>query len=82
MIQLDDFKTSVAAFISLISAGIGTGIDFINDLCLFPLVALNINILDKVLQEIAWIVAILAGLVSIVNGIKNWFKRNGIRKSK
>jgi len=26
-------------------------------------------------QHLAWLVAILAGIVSIVNGVKKWFKK-------
>jgi hypothetical protein len=32
------------------------------------------NTFDRVLQEIAWIIAIVAGTISIINGIINWFK--------
>jgi hypothetical protein len=53
MMNLDDLKTSMAAFISLVSAGIGTGIDLLNDLCFLPFISVNISVLDKILQEIA-----------------------------
>lgn len=38
---------------------------------------LSVITVDVALQRLAWTVAILAGLVAIINGVKNWiFPKN------
>lgn len=60
-----------AAVVSILSATFGT----INKLCLSAGISTSFLDVDVALQRLAWTVAILAGVVAIVNGVKNWFKR-------
>ncbi len=71
MISLEKLKTTVAAIISLGSYCIGTYITKIN--MILPKNFCQ-DTFDRVLQEIAWIIAIVAGTISIINGVINWFK--------
>ena len=70
MIDLDKLKTTVAALISLSSYAVGAWINRINAMLPFCQ-----DTFDRVLQEVAWIVAIMAGAISVINGIISWFKK-------
>lgn len=35
----------------------------------------TVSVVDTAFQHCAWFVAILAGVVSIVNGVRTWFKK-------
>ena len=76
MIDIDRLKTTVAALISLISVSFG---QWINDVGMMLPGGFCQDTFDRVLQEAAWIVAVLAGTISVINGILSWFKK---RKSK
>ena len=39
-------------------------------------VATDLELVNTLFQHAAWTVAIFAGIVSIVNGTKKWFKKN------
>ena len=68
MTDLNEVKSGIAAIISVGSAGIGSAMEFIG-------LGITQTQIDVYLQQIAWVVAILAGVVSIVNGTKRWFKK-------
>ena len=36
----------------------------------------NLDLTNTAMQHAAWLVAILAGVVSIVNGCRRWFRKN------
>lgn len=76
MIDIDRLKTTVAALISLISVSFG---QWITDIGMMLPGGFCQDTFDRVLQELAWIIAILAGTISVVNGIVSWFKK---RKNK
>lgn len=66
--QIDPSRSAVA---SLLSAIIGTASEYVN----FSMLTIGWISVDDALQRLAWTVAILAGLVAIVNGTRNWFKK-------
>lgn len=76
MMDIDKLKTTVAALISLISVSLG---QWINDVGMMLPGGFCQDTFDRVLQEVAWIVAVLAGSISVINGILSWFKK---RKNK
>jgi hypothetical protein len=72
MIDLDKLKTTIAALISLSSYAFGTWINKIN--MMLP-GGFCQDTFDRVLQEVAWIIAIMAGAISVINGIISLFKK-------
>lgn len=69
--MISNIEPIKAAIVSIASASIGT----INKYIAINIAVFNIIPVDTALQRMAWIVAILAGIVAIVNGSKNWFKK-------
>lgn len=63
---MDSFGSTKAAIVSIISAIFGE---------IYHFLPLNITIesANIFFQHFAWTIAILAGIVSIVNGTKKWF---------
>ena len=62
--EIDPAKASVASIFSAFTGQISLFVDP------SALDAANVGF-----QHLAWLVAILAGIVSIVNGVKKWFKK-------
>lgn len=71
MKMISNIEPLKAAIVSILSAIVGT----INKLMLNLGITLRLITVDIVLQRLACTVAILAGIVAIVNGIKGWFKK-------
>lgn len=71
MIQnIDPLKSALT---SLTSAGIGTMTKY---LAFIPTSFMTLDRANTCFQHAAWTIAILAGIVSIVNGVRQWhFKR-------
>lgn len=75
-LNIDPLKS---AFASLLSVTAGTISNYIP---VFTFGFVTLETANTLFQHAAWIVAILAGLVSIVNGVKTWKikkKKNGAR---
>jgi len=70
--DIDKLKTTIAALISLCSYYVGA---FIGKINLMLPAGFCQDSFDRILQEIAWIIAIMAGGISIINGIIRWFKK-------
>lgn len=70
--DIDKLKTTVAALISLISVSFG---QWMNNMGMMLPGGFCQDKFDRVLQEAAWIVAVLAGTISVINGIISWFKK-------
>jgi len=70
--NIEDYK---AAIMALASASVGTMYNFYPDYLLnFSLAQAN-----TAFQHLAWTVAILAGIVSIINGVRQWkFKKHKV----
>lgn len=68
---LDQFSAGKSAIASISAAAIGEIVS------IFPLYVTgeNLETVNIAFQHGAWVVAILAGIVSIVNGTKKWFKK-------
>ena len=66
--NIDPAKSAVAA---LLSAGAGTWYNYCNSY----LLVFSLDHANTAFQHAAWTVAILAGLVSIINGVKTWVKK-------
>lgn len=66
--NIEPFK---AAIVSIISASMGT----IHKNLVFNIAFMNSIPVDTALQRLAWTVAILAGIVAIINGSICWFKK-------
>ena len=68
---LDQFSAGKSAIASISAATIG---ELAN---VFPLYITgeNLEIVNTAFQHAAWVVAILAGIVSVVNGTRKWFKK-------
>lgn len=65
--MLSQLDTTKSAITSLLSATIGTVSNYLTIPSL-----MGILTVDVALQRLAWTVAVLAGLVAIVNGTKSW----------
>lgn len=61
--NIDPFKSAATSLVSVIA---GT----FSNVCFFT--PSPLEVINTVFQHAAWIVAIVAGLVSIVNGTKTW----------
>lgn len=61
--NIDPIKSAATSILSVMA---GT----FSNLCYFS--PTSLEIVNTIFQHAAWIVAIAAGLVSIVNGVKNW----------
>ena len=79
MIDLNDLKATIAAGIGLLGAALGSTMDIIVSFLQIPTyVAINFFgsfvfiQTDVALQRLAWTIGIIAALVSIINGMKNW----------
>jgi hypothetical protein len=82
MIELNNLKSGIAAVISFISAGFGTLLECIpGNYYFFPLM-IEVGTVDVLLQRGAWTIAIIAGVVSVCNVIRNWFKKKKIEAEK
>ncbi len=66
MINIESINPIRSAATSILSVMAGT----FSNLCYFS--PTSLEIVNTMFQHAAWIVAITAGLVSIVNGVKNW----------
>ena len=64
--MLDNINPIKSAITSLVTVAVGT---FSNLNFVFPF---SLEIVNTVFQQVAWFVAITAGIVSIVNGTKAW----------
>lgn len=64
---LTEIDPSRASFTSISAAFTGQLAAFINPS--------NLDIVNTGFQHLAWIIAIIAGLVSIVNGTRKWFRK-------
>lgn len=64
MQRIDPVKSLIT---SLSSAATGTLLNT------FPLAMITVTQVGIILQYTAWVIAILAGMVSIINGVKKWF---------
>lgn len=64
MQNIDPVKSLITA---ISSAATGTLLNT------FPLALVTISQVGIILQYTAWLIAILAGMVSIINGIRKWF---------
>jgi len=68
--EIDPLKSAVT---SIVSATFGT---FTNYCAAFvPLGFISLQAANTFFQHLAWTVAILAGLVSIINGVRTWRKK-------
>lgn len=75
--DIDKLKTTIAALISLCSYYVGA---FIGKINLMLPSGFCQDTFDRILQEVAWIIAIMAGAISVINGVLSWFKKK--QKSK
>ena len=68
---LDNFSADKSAIASISAATIGELAS------VFPLyiTGKNLEIVNTAFQHAAWVVAILAGIVSVVNGTRKWFRK-------
>ena len=67
MIQnIDPLKSALT---SLLSAGFGTLTKYV---ALIPTGVITLEATNTFFQHAAWLVAILAGIVSIINGVRQW----------
>lgn len=66
MVNMADIEPHKAALTSLLSAGAGTWYNY-NVFAVFTLSTAN-----TAFQHAAWTIAILAGIVSIINGVRQW----------
>ena len=62
---MDNIASGKAAIVSITSAAVGQIYAW------FPMI--SINEANTLFQHLAWTVAILSGIVSIVNGVRKWF---------
>jgi hypothetical protein len=70
MFKMDNIEPTKAAITSIVSAGAGTWYNY-KFFALFTLSTAN-----TAFQHAAWTIAILAGIVSIINGVRQWhFKK-------
>lgn len=67
--EIDPLKSAVT---SIASAAFGTFTNYCSTSFAFGWISLQTA--NTFFQHAAWTVAILAGIVSIVNGIKGWFR--------
>lgn len=74
--MISNIEPLKAAIISIVSASIGT----INKYIAINVAFFNSIPVDTALQRLAWSVAILAGIVAIINGSKGWFKKKKAEK--
>ncbi len=70
--EIDPLKSAVT---SIASAGFGT---FTNYCTAFaPLSFISVQTANTFFQHLAWTVAICAGIVSVINGVRQWkFKKH------
>lgn len=68
---LDNFSAGKSAIASISAATIGELAS------VFPLYIAgeNLELVNTAFQHAAWVVAILAGIVSVVNGTRKWFRK-------
>lgn len=66
--MIDNVASGKAAIVSIVSAVIGQVYSWL------PMI--TINDVNTLLQRLAWVVAIFAGIVSIINGIRKWFVKD------
>jgi len=73
--NIDPLKSAVT---SIVSATFGTFSNF-SYVVFAPLGFISLNAANTAFQHAAWTVAILAGIVSIVNGIRQWTTKKKIK---
>ena len=73
-VDFNNIRSGMAAIVSITSAGMGTAMEFI----VINITSIELN---TYLEQGAWVVAIMAGIVSVINGTRNWFRKNGKRKA-
>lgn len=66
--NIDPAKSAIA---SILSAVAGTWYNYWS----FYLAAFTLDKVNTAFQHLAWTIAILAGIVSIINGISHWKKK-------
>lgn len=66
--MIDNVASGKAAIVSIVSAVIGQVYSWL------PMI--TINDVNTLFQWLAWVVAIFAGIVSIINGIRKWFVKD------
>jgi len=70
--MIDSIDPLKSALTSIGSAAIGT---FSKYCAIIPFGFISLETVNIFFQHLAWTVAILAGIVSIINGCKTWFKK-------
>ena len=70
MFKMTNIEPTKAAITSIFSAAAGTWYNY-NVFAVFTL-----NTVNTAFQHAAWTVAILAGIVSIINGVRSWKKKD------
>ena len=69
--EIDPMKSAVT---SILSAGFGTFTKYCTAFA--PLSFISLQTANTFFQHLAWTVAICAGIVSVINGVRQWkFKR-------
>ena len=66
--MIDEISSIKSAIVSITSAITGTAINQVDNLMDSGLT------IDNILQRGAWTIAILAGMVAVVNGVRKWKK--------
>lgn len=69
--MLTNINETKAAVTSILSAALGTWYNY----CSIYFASFTLVQANTAFQHAAWTVAILAGIVSIVNGVKNWKRK-------
>jgi hypothetical protein len=68
--DIDPMKSAVT---SIVSASFGTFTNYCA--AVSPIGFISLQAANTFFQHLAWTVAILAGLVSIINGVRTWKKK-------
>lgn len=73
---MTDIEPTRAALTSIFSAAAGTWYNYTG----VYFASISLSAANTAFQHAAWTVAILAGIVSIVNGIKQWHLKRKLKK--
>lgn len=77
MVDLSSLRSALAAIISIVSAAIGSLANEIHKICKVPLM-IETGVIDILLQRAAWTIAIIAGIISVINMMRNWRKKKKV----